>query len=383
MKSEKIIEKYLLNDDMSSFDIYDIWKTKIGYLIKKGYNSNKFLYLLPAAILTVFDYFINNNLKFFYKRQEYPIVRAQASIALLNLYRNKQKKIFLDYAKKNIEWLLKNYSTGFSGLCWGLNFTWPVDKKLEYDANEPFTTHTPYVLEAIDLYIELTNDRSFEIYIKKIFDYYENDVKVIIENDEFLAISYGTTHDRVITNAVSYTLFAYTIFSKYIDNTKIEKKIIKLYNFIKINQLKNGAWFYMPNEKNSFIDCFHTCFVLKNLIKSNHLKKVNGADVTIKKGLNYLLENFYDNKFGLFKRFSISNKPSIVKFDLYDNAETLNLFHLLDKNDDFKRLNKSIVKNFFFKDDIYSIVDVFNNKKFKGTLRWAIIPYLRAISKSI
>ena len=208
-------------------------------------------------------------------------------------------------------------------------------------------------------------------------------MKVIKENDEFLAISYGTTHDRVITNAVSYTLFAYTIFSKYIHNTKIEKKIIKLYNFIKINQLKNGAWFYMPNKKNSFIDCFHTCFILKNLIKSNHLNKINGADVTIKKGLNYLLENFHDNKFGLYKRFSISNKPSIVKFDLYDNAETLNLFQLLDKNDDFKRLNKSIVKNFFFKDDIYSIVDVFNNKKFRGTLRWAIIPYLRAISKSI
>ena len=381
MISKKIIEKYLLIDDMSTYDTYDVWKTKFGYTIKKGYNSNKFLYLIPASILTIFDFFINNNLRLFYEKQEYPIVRAQASIALLNLYQKNQNKIYLHYAKKHIIWLTKNSSIGFNGICWGLNFAWPAGDNLEYDANEPFTTHTPYVLEALDLYIECSNDKSFEIYITRIFDYYENDVKVMIENSDILAVSYGTTRDRLITNAVSYTLFSYSIFSKYIDNVIIEKKRVKLYNFIKNIQLKNGSWFYIPNVEDSFIDCFHTCFILKNLIKSNQINNLNGADKIIDDGFNYLLNNFYDSKSGLFRRFSISNKPSIVKFDLYDNAEVLNIFYLLEKENDFKSLNYSIVDNFFLKEDIYSIIDIFNFKRYKNTLRWAVIPYICSITK--
>jgi len=83
----------------------------------------------------------------------------------------------------------------------------------------------------------------------------------------------------------------------------------------------------------------------------------------------------------LYKRFTKSNKPSIIKFDLYDNAEMLNLLLLLNKYDLALELKNNIEKVFIKGEDIYSVIDLFGNKKNKNTLRWAVMPYLYSISK--
>lgn len=375
---EKYYNKFLLNDNLLSYDPYDVWNTKLGFKVKNLYNRNKYLALLPSVIITLADLVCNTILRLCYSKQEYPIVRAQAAITLLKLYDKNSNSKYLKYAKVHIDWLIKNSSQGFNGLCWGLNFTWPAGKDLIYDKNEPFTTHTPYALEAIDFYIQLTGDHTYTEYIKRIYNYYEKDVKVMIETDEVLGVSYGTSNDRLITNAVSYTLFAYSIFSKYFNDFSIIEKRMKLFNFIKSKQLPNGSWLYTPDAEDTFIDCFHTCFIIKNLIKANKIASLIGSEKIITNGSNYLLNNFYDENYGLFKRFSISNKPSIIKFDLYDNAEVLNLFSLLDNHKEFKKLNERINKYFIKKNNVYSVIDIFNFKRNKNTLRWAVMPYLNA-----
>ena len=377
----KFYQKYLLVESLSTYDPYDIWKTRIGYWIKDFYNKNKKLALLPSVIITLVDLFFNKILRLLYVKQEYPIVRAQAAISLLKSYRNNKKPKYIKFAKCHIDWLIANSSNGFSGLCWGLDFSWPAGKDLVYDKNEPFTTHTPYVLEAIDFYIELSGNYTYSKYIKSIYNYYEQDVKVLIETDQILGVSYGTSKDRLITNAISYTLFAYTIFSKYFDDVSILEKRNKLFNFIKSKQLSNGSWLYAPDAEDTFIDCFHSCFVIKNIIKANKIASLVDSEKIITKGFNYLLNNFYDENYGLFKRFSKSNKPSIVKFDLYDNAEVLNLFSLLEDYEEFKKLNERINKYFIINDNIYSVIDIFRTRRNKNTLRWAVIPYLNAITK--
>ena len=42
-------------------------------------------------------------------------------------------------------------------------------------------------------------------------------------------------------------------------------------------------------------------------------------------GYDYLKDSFLDQHHLLFKRFSVKNKPGLARFDLYDNAEALNL----------------------------------------------------------
>ncbi len=79
--------------------------------------------------------------------------------------------------------------------------------------------------------------------------------------------------------------------------------------------------------------------------------------------------------------FTKNDKVCLIKFDLYDNAEMLNLFLLMGEKDKFNELNESIKKHFVKGKDIYSVIDFFGQKKNKNTLRWAVMPYLYSLSK--
>jgi hypothetical protein len=175
-------------------------------------------------------------------------------------------------------------------------------------------------------------------------------------------------------------MFAYSIFYQLLvdEQEYIKNKINKMYNFLISVQQDNGSWFYAPYDDDSFIDCFHSAFVLKNIIKTEQTIELK-SHACISSGYDYIKNNFYDKEYQLFKRFSISNKPSIVKFDLYDNAEMLYLAKLMNDNELIQKLEIS-TQNFISNNNIYSILDLLNFKKNKNTLRWAVMPYLLARS---
>lgn len=379
--NDVLISKYLLLDNLSTYDPYDIWKTDIGIKVKQLYYKNKYLGLLPAGGLTIYDLYLNNNFRIGYKKQEYPIVRAQATLALLNLYKKESKEIYLEYAKKHIDWLLENSSKGYSGACWGTGFKIVVSDTLIYDEKVPFSTNTPYILEALYEYFQITSDAAIFEVMQSIYNFYEKDLVILQEDETILITSYGPFKDRIVTNAVSYTMFAYSIFYKLFDNKKyIAQKIEKMMNFVSSVQRENGSWLYAPYDKNTFIDCFHSAFVLKNIIKTSKNIEIELKSGMVNSGYKYIKEEFLDKNFGLFKRFSISNKPSLTKFDLYDNAEMLSLSKLMNDGELLKSLKKNIEIYFYSNENIYSVIDMFKMRKNKNTLRWAVMPYLLAKS---
>lgn len=377
-----LIGRFALSENLKCYDPYDVWMTSLGIRVKELFNRNKWIGIVPAAAVTVWDNFLNNNRRFLYTKQEYPTARALAALSLLHNYEPNKNEEFVKTAKNHIDWLVANTCTGYSGLCWGLGFKWAAGDDLDYNENTPFTTHTPYVLEALDTYISITGKSTYTKEIKSIYNFYENDVRVMFEDEQAMATSYGPSKDRVVTNAVSYTMFAYSVFLKYLPNQKvaIETKIQKLYRFIKSKQLKDGSWMYEPDCEDSFIDCFHSCFILKNIYKTSLLVSLPDSDTVVKSGYDYVKANFYNVRKGLFKRFSLSNKPSIVRFDLYDNAEMLHLAVLLKDTRLIESLSTSIKKHFVSTNGIYSVIDMFNIKRNKNTLRWAVMPYLYALS---
>ncbi len=89
-----LIEKFCLLETLECYDPYDVWMTGLGIRIKRLYNANNVVGILPAAALTVWDNFLNNGTRFFYKKQEYPVVRAMAALAYLHLMRALKIRIF-------------------------------------------------------------------------------------------------------------------------------------------------------------------------------------------------------------------------------------------------------------------------------------------------
>jgi hypothetical protein len=282
----------------------------------------------------------------------------------------------------HVEWLARNHSSNCSGYGWGLGFEHAATAKVIYDKNTPFSTITPYPLEAFVSYRDVTEDTQFDHVIRGVYDFLEHDIKIMIENERHLVTSYGTTRDRVVINAVSYTLYSYALLRDFVDNgnrRNVNDKIVRLYQFVKDQQRGDGSWLYSPENK-SFIDCFHSCIVLKNIVKADRLVELEGAKQLVDRGYKYLKANFADKQSGLFRRFSLQNKPSLVKFDLYDNAEMLNLGILMRDWGLVERLSRAIAQTFRRGMDVYSQVDIFGRRYNKNMLRWAVMPYLYALS---
>jgi hypothetical protein len=378
--------KVCYSNDLSTSDPYDIWKTDIGVNVKNLFNKNRVLGFIPATILTVWDHFVNNNARLFYKKQEFPIVRALAAMCLLNLYKAENKSEYLTTARTHLNWLIKNSSIGYSGFCWGANMIW-ASKNGIYEKATPFITHTPYALEAFIEYEKITGSKEFHYVITSVYDFIINDLYKFIDTENMLCLSYAPINEpRRVINANSYALYSLSLLHSFFEDKSslIQEDILRIYNFIVSNQNENGSWwYYADNKKGNFIDCFHSCFVLKNLIKASVTVSLpDSYESTIEKGYNYILDNFYDESHGLFKRFSKTDKPNLVKFDLYDNAEMLNLAYLKNDLKLYASLKNNIEKNFIKGGEVYSIIDLFNTKRNKNMLRWSIMPYLYSLSES-
>ncbi len=145
-----------------------------------------------------------------------------------------------------------------------------------------------------------------------------------------LLVIHPTDKTKVI-NASAYG--AYILIESYnrFGNETYLDKAKKLVNFIIKSQRENGSWLYsMDNQQELFIDNIHTCFVLKNLYKINKVLKDKKVDDSIVKGYEYYKHNlFYQN--GEPKPFSLKNKFSFLKIEIYDYAESISLGVLLNE----------------------------------------------------
>ncbi len=369
-------------DDLRTWDPYDIWQTAFGFQVKDYFNHHRLLGLPGASLLALYDHFLNNGRRLGYARREYPIVRAWAALCLLNRHATRNDPALLDSAARHVAWLRANACRGYRGLGWGLGFRYAVDRDLVYDANMPLSTMTPYALEAFVGLHRARPDEALRADIQRIFRFFAEDLEVMDESDAELVTSYAAMRDRRVVNAVSYTLYAYALALSYLDPAEAalaQARIPKLYRYVARRQRPDGSWLYAEGPR-SFIDCFHSCIVLKNLVKASRCVPLEGCEELVQRGYAYVTQAFRASGRGLFRRFTLANKPSLIRFDLYDNAEVLALAALLGDDAVAVPLADAIESAFVRGDDVYSQIDLFGRRLNRNMLRWAVMPYLHALT---
>ena len=387
IEPEKDFWNICFSPDLSTYDPYDIWKSDIGVKVKQLFNAYRILGIIPAALLTFYDQVLNNEKRVFYKKQEYPVIRAFAAQILLKIYNKTKEPALLYWVEMHLDQLISQSSKGYSGYCWGLNMVW-ASKIRTFPKNTPFITSTPYALEALIRFQEATNNIKYQDVITSVYHFISKDLYKLIEEEHILCLSYAPGWEaRPVINANSYALYSLSLLRSFLPEKSdiIQRDILRLYNYIIQQQKPDGSWlYYGDNKKGNFIDCFHSCFILKNIIKASKCVPLPANHIiVVEKGYSYLLNNFYDKQFGLFKRFTKTDKPNLIKFDLYDNAEMLNLIYLNNDLKMYNSLKDSIKRHFIKGKDIFSVINVFKSRKNKNMLRWAEMPYMYALSHSI
>lgn len=369
-----------------SFDPYDLWSTSIGVKVREQYYKGLLVGKAGAVTLGVLDWLTPTITRRLTRAnpRAYPIVIAHEILRLHHLEQLSEElasSLFFQLVECAAD------SSDKKDWSWGLGFSW-MSKNGLYPDTIPFVTHTPYAMEALLVlatYPDL-KEMAMQTFLGT-WGFLES-LKIMYQDDEQLALSYAPIDEpRIVINANTYAAYAYAMHAIYGDESNKEyaiAKVKKITRWVITQQHNDGSWdYYADKELGNFIDCFHSCFVVKNLLKVQKLLPDISifSNDAITNGWEYIQTRLYDPEKRMCRRFIEKNIKDPYVWDLYDQAEYLGLLIEFGELEQARKFEKNISTHFSKKDDWYCKVDIFNRKWGKDFQRWGIAPFKLAQSQ--
>lgn len=182
---------------------------------------------------------------------------------------------------------IQNPKTAF-----GYNFDWQ-SRAFFVPEGTPTIVPTAFAAQAFLEAFELFGDEEYLETARQICAFITEDLNRIGESRDEICFSYTPIDKNVIFNA---SLLAGEVLAKtgaiLADENYLELAR-KTANFVIKRQREDGAWAYGAKLKFVWVDNFHTAYVLLSLFRLQKLIPGFRCDETIRKGLNYWLENFF------------------------------------------------------------------------------------------
>jgi len=319
------LERY---GDGLSHDPYDLWGTRYGLFSRRLYYAKNPLGVPLVAPLLLAEILCPSVRGLFVGKQRYATSDAQLALAFLNLHTLTGEARFLVRAEEFAAHLLRTNIPGYSGHCWGYPFDWQNNHGL-WKRNTPFITATPYCFEVFLGLHDATGERRHLEVAESIARFVQNDLHDTPTSADAAAGSYSPNDYSQVLNASAYRVMVLSEAARRFNEPRYAATAQRNLNFILQNQRADGAWLYAldhPSER--FIDHFHTCFVLKNLVKVNRLWNDAAITQAIAKGYEYYRRELFDAE-GLPKSFTIQPRTQLVKLEMYNFAEAITLGALL------------------------------------------------------
>ena len=351
------------------FDPYDIWSIpKIGQIKQLWSRGNRSvaMVLFPIGFM---EYFA-------------PILLRKALRIRGNRFAHVEYMLAFAHDFFDQSLITRLQQLRIDNTAWGLPFGW-FSKNGSYGENTPYVTNTPYVMEALLTLAEKPNlyDQAMDMF-HATWRFLEA-LKVMQESEEGIALSYAPMKEpRIVINANSYAALAYALHARH-GRPEIRitaaKRAERLLHWVVTQQQEDGSWFYYADrEPGNFIDCFHSCFVVKNLVKVGRLipELAEFGRPAITRGWDYIQSDLYDEQQGLCRRFAKRAQHDPFRWDLYDQAEFLGLlvdFGELEWAEQFaQRVESRFRKGMHW----YCRIDIFGRRWGRDFIRWGIAPFL-------
>lgn len=318
---------WLENYGETSYDHQSYFAGPLGGKAKALYYKKPLLGVVAVAPMIFSEAFVPSARRLFWKPQRLPIADAHYSMAFVFLYQVSGKEEYYEEAIHFLKVLKETRCPSYEHFCWGYPFNWET-KAGRVPIGTPLITTTPYAYEAFgDVYQIDKNDKWVEI-MRSIAEHTINDIKDFEVSPNASMCSY-TPHDGGgVINASAYRAILLTRASVELSEERYWQLAERNLNFVLQFQQPDGSWHYSIDSGNSFIDHFHTCFVLKALAKIERLTGHEGCHKAIEKGVEYYIKNLFDGE-GLPKPFSKAPRLTVYRRELYDYAECINLGVLL------------------------------------------------------
>jgi hypothetical protein len=309
----------------TSYDFQTFYAGPFGKFAKGLYYKSRGLGTCAVAPIIFCEAFAPAARRLFYIRQRFPIADAHYAMGFARLFQRTGDARYLDRAVHFLEVLLSTACQAKSGLGWGYPFDWvTIDGILP--TQTPLITTLPYVYEAFAAVHEIDRQPRWLETMRSIAEHAAHDFRDIETGNGAATCTYtplANDHGRVV-NASAYRSFLLTKASYDLNDAKYRVAAEPNLRFVLASQNADGSWPYAVDGRRSFVDHFHTCFVLKALVKIDQLTGGSTCAHAVESGLRYYVDQLFDAD-GIPRPFARAPRLIVYKRELYDYAESINL----------------------------------------------------------
>jgi hypothetical protein len=313
----------------TSYDFQTYYASGIARSAKALYYKNRLLGTIAVSPMVFSEAFLPSARKLFWKRQRFPIADAHYAMGFALLAQYSGDKRHYEKAVHFLEVLKDTRCAGYSHSCWGYPFNWETIRGTIW-AGTPLITTVPYVYEAFKQVWEIDKSEEWREIMRSTAEHALLDYKDFPTSEKASTCSYTPDPEQsvAVVNANAYRAFLLTSASRDFSDEKYWNVAERNLHFVLEAQNEDGSWYYAKDGKRTFIDHFHTCFVMKALAKIELLTGHPGCTEALKRGVGYYTANLFDEA-GLPKPFSSRPRLTVYRRELYDYAEAINLAVLL------------------------------------------------------
>ncbi len=312
----------------TSHDYQTFYASPIGKAAKRLYYEKRVLGTLAVAPMVFCEALWPRARAAFWKKMRFAIADAHFAMGFACLYRTTRRQGDYEKARHYIEALKETRSPGYARYCWGYPFDW-VTKTGTFEAGTPYITTLPYIYEALDAVYEIDRDEQWLDVMSSIAEHAARDIRDFEVSPGAASAGYSPV-DTVggVVNASAYRAVLLTLASRRFGNDAYRKIADGNIQFVLNEQQADGSWYYATTKERTFVDHYHTCFVLKALTKIERATGHPGCRAAIEKGIPFYVKALFDEK-GLPKPFAKAPRLTVYRKELYDYAECINLGLLL------------------------------------------------------
>jgi len=313
----------------TSYDHQSFFASDLARAAKALYYKKPLLGTLAVSPMIFCEAFLPSARRFFWKRQRFPIADAHYAMGFAFLSQALEQKQYYERAVHFLNVLIETRAPGFEHYCWGYPFNWETRRGPMWH-DTPLITTVPYVYEAFQEVYRIDGDPKWREIMRSIAEHAVADYRDLKTSPDTSSSYYkpGDEDSSGVINASAYRAFLLTSASIEFSNDNYRKIADRNLNFVLQAQSSDGSWPYSTDEIRTFVDHFHTCFVVKALTKIEALTKNPQCTKAIERGVDYYVKNLFDEE-GSPKPFSRKPRMTVYRRELYDYAECINLGVLL------------------------------------------------------
>jgi len=212
---------------------------------------------------------------------------ALFALAQISNHRRLKTEESAQQARSFLDGLLSMKLEGYSGACWGYNFDWQ-SRNFFAPRGTPTIVPTAFAARA---FIEAPEHSETA---RSVCEFILKDLPRSVDNERELCFSYAPNHDTRIFNA---SLLAAEVLASVAESTgehKLFDYTERATRYVVNNQQPDGSWTYGVDPKQSWIDSFHTAYILFSLKRIIAVSPFGSEFQTaLERGYAYWKNNFF------------------------------------------------------------------------------------------